>query len=122
MDESPLVKERTATEQMLHEKSIAEGPFAGMTEDESIEFQLREWVKGNSLHNPIREECCPDFSCCAPIRTPDNVRERFGNATREEQRGMLGMFLGGCISQAQESGELPEKGIYIADGTEPEEH
>lgn len=31
-----------------------------MTSDE----QLDEWVKGNSLHNTERDECCPDFSCC----------------------------------------------------------
>ena len=28
-----------------------------MTSDE----QLKEWVKGNSIHNPDRDECCPDF-------------------------------------------------------------
>jgi hypothetical protein len=26
--------------------------------------QLHEWVNGNSIHNTIDDECCPDFSCC----------------------------------------------------------
>ncbi len=27
--------------------------------------QLHEWVNGNSIHNTIDDECCPDFSCCS---------------------------------------------------------
>jgi hypothetical protein len=26
--------------------------------------QCYEWVNGNSIHNFIDNECCPDFSCC----------------------------------------------------------
>ena len=31
-----------------------------MTDDE----QISDWVAGNSRHNPDKDECCPDFSCC----------------------------------------------------------
>ena len=41
-------------------------PFEGMTDEESVGYQVFMWVQGNSLHNPIRDECCPDFSCCDP--------------------------------------------------------
>ena len=35
----------------------------------TIEYQLREWAAGRSVHNGIDRrhgECCPDFSCCYP--------------------------------------------------------
>ena len=38
--------------------------FDGMSEKKSTDYQLSEWVKGRSLHNPITDICCPDFSCC----------------------------------------------------------
>lgn len=25
-----------------------------------------KWVAGESIHNHIDDECCPDFSCCQP--------------------------------------------------------
>ena len=28
--------------------------------------QGRLWVAGESHHNRIDDECCPDFSCCTP--------------------------------------------------------
>lgn len=28
--------------------------------------QGRAWVAGESKHNQIDDECCPDFSCCVP--------------------------------------------------------
>jgi hypothetical protein len=52
--------------------------------------QLREWVKGNPIHNPytpIAEmeggECCPDFSCCNGDLAPLEVREAFKKAHDE---------------------------------------
>ena len=41
-----------------------EDPFSGMTEDESVTHQVTCWEDGNPLHNTVRDECCPDFSCC----------------------------------------------------------
>jgi hypothetical protein len=28
--------------------------------------QAEAWVRGESKHNDIDNECCPDFSCCRP--------------------------------------------------------
>lgn len=28
--------------------------------------QGRAWVEGDARHNVVDDECCPDFSCCAP--------------------------------------------------------
>jgi hypothetical protein len=28
--------------------------------------QLEKWVNGENIHNPTRDECCPDFACCQP--------------------------------------------------------
>ena len=43
-----------------------------MTSDE----QLAEWVKGNSIHNQDRDECCPDFSCCDnELLAPEDERK-----------------------------------------------
>lgn len=63
------------------------------------EEQLTEWVKGNSIHNTDRDECCPDFSCCNPdVNTPKEERELFmelhDNKDEPEKMRMLGMFLG----------------------------
>ncbi len=29
--------------------------------------QGRKWVAGESHHNRVDDECCPDFSCCMPV-------------------------------------------------------
>lgn len=28
--------------------------------------QAKQWISGESVHNTIDDECCPDFSCCEP--------------------------------------------------------
>src|SRR5688572_28939536 len=33
---------------------------------ESVLIQTRMWVDGNPVHNTLKDECCPDFSCCVP--------------------------------------------------------
>jgi len=38
--------------------------FIGLSDAESLALQFNEWCKGRPLHNPIRNECCIDFSCC----------------------------------------------------------
>ncbi len=65
------------------------------------EEQLEQWVKGISVHNPTRDECCPDFSCCRPnLMAPEEQRRRF--AEHPEQRGaMLGMFLGAMLADSK---------------------
>ncbi len=74
-----------------------------------ISEQLDEWVKGNPIHNDERDECCPDFSCCAGKIAPKDERERFAKAHYEGDEAtkhqMLMMFLGNAFSN---------KKIYIA--------
>jgi hypothetical protein len=28
--------------------------------------QTLAWAQGRPYHNPVDDECCPDFSCCHP--------------------------------------------------------
>ncbi len=40
--------------------------------------QLNAWVAGDSKHNTVDDECCPDFSCCRPeLLAPKARREEF---------------------------------------------
>jgi len=60
--------------------------------------QLTEWLKGNPVHNEIRDECCPDFSCCQPdLLWPEEQRQEFVDAGDEKRNGMLMMALGGLL-------------------------
>lgn len=34
--------------------------------EDRVRAQGIEYVKGNPQHNPVDDECCPDFSCCSP--------------------------------------------------------
>lgn len=68
----------------------------------TIDEQLEQWLKGNSIHNKERDECCPDFSCCdGGDIAPLEVRERFVKAHREHdletKTQMLLMFLGKAL-------------------------
>lgn len=50
----------------------------GNSYKERAAYQLDEWVKGNSIHNDVDDECCPDFSCCNPnLLQPKEIRETF---------------------------------------------
>lgn len=52
--------------------------------------QLDLWVSGKSVHNPTRNECCPDFSCCQPrLQWPEAKRRQFAQAGRRERDRML---------------------------------
>ncbi len=63
--------------------------------------QLAEWLKGNPVHNKIRDECCPDFSCCEPrLLWPEERRQEFADADEEKRFGMLGQSLGACLAVA----------------------
>ena len=57
MSEKPGIVFTTHTEVSEEVKKL----FKGMTKKESSTYQLSDWVEGRSLHNPIRDECCPDF-------------------------------------------------------------
>lgn len=63
--------------------------------------QLAEWLKGNSIHNDDRDECCPDFSCCNPDSLVDyRTRKAFIDGDEKTRISMLGMFLGNAFSDA----------------------
>lgn len=84
--------------------------FDGMDEKQSIQFQLDEWVKGNPLHNPVRGECCPDFSCCEPeFLAPEATRRAFAAADDDMQMQLLGGFLCSALQKA-----FGEKDVYVA--------
>ncbi len=82
-----------------------------MTPDE----QLAEWLKGNSIHNDERDECCPDFSCCEPSLLADQkTRQAFVDGAWDVRYQMLMMFLSVGCSQMAGTGE-----IYVT-GDDPE--
>lgn len=62
--------------------------------------QLDEWVKGNSIHNKDRDECCPDFSCCRPELLASEIERRtFRNGDEKVRTEMLMMFLGAALAK-----------------------
>ncbi len=64
----------------------------------SVKTQLKLWVRGESVHNAMRDECTPDFSCCRPeLLDPKKVREAFANASETERPAMLAHFLGAML-------------------------
>jgi len=86
--------------------------FEGMSKEESIEFQLQQWVEGVPLHNPITDMCCPDFACCAPSHRslPINLRRAFAQAYRNNNSAITQAIL------------LLGIGISLADLNEVDEH
>ena len=57
------------------------------------------------MHNPVRDECCPDFSCCHPEGLMDeDLRIKFSNAVKmgdeDLKMKILGMALSGLTSDA----------------------
>lgn len=78
-------------------------PFDGMTYEQSANYQLEQWVKGNPLHNPIGDECCPDFSCCNPeLLIPEEVLQKFKQAHEtcddETKMQILGIAISGLAA------------------------
>lgn len=87
--------------------------IVGKNYEERNLFQLNEWVKGNSLHNDIDEECCPDFSCCNEILKADVVlrqtfKQIYLTGSQDMKIQMLGTFLGAAIAAA-----LPDNKVKI---------
>lgn len=69
----------------------------------NCEKQLELWVKGKSIHNNERDECCPDFSCCQPhLLAPEHERKAFSEVCRKNdgktKTSMLIEFLGRAFS------------------------
>ena len=88
--------------------------FIGMTDRESCNHQLKYWVEGIPLHNIIRNECCPDFSCCSGGEMMDiSIRLRFAEAVKssddDTKMAILGMALGRAINTI-----CPDKKLRIA--------
>ena len=71
--------------------------FEGLSNDESLVYQLEEWVRGNPMHNPIRDECCPDFSCCQGDMMEEEVRKRFANAYYNNDIETMTMILASSL-------------------------
>lgn len=66
-----------------------------MTSAESCGYQLGEWLRGNPMHNCIRDECCPDFSCCATkIKSSMEERLDFVNHILERDSNEWGLIAG----------------------------
>jgi len=64
------------------------------------------WVDGDSRHNDIDDECCPDFSCCSEQRTPRDQREAFAAATGREREMMLMTFMSRGIELMGHGGKV----------------
>lgn len=88
--------------------------FEGMGDRESVSFQTEQWAKGVPLHNPVRDECCPDFSCCGGTLMSFKTRQRFLEARRngEDQTvsSILSMGLSGLVSELDPSGHVIAEG------------
>lgn len=85
-----------------------------MTEAESLQYQMDEWVAGRPWHNTVRDECCPDFSCCGGDLAPADVRQAFARADDDTQFQMLAMFLGKMIDKHHGDGK-----VYVAGVDDP---
>ena len=71
-----------------------------MNDRESVRHQLNEWVAGRPWHNAVRDECCPDFSCCNPDKMwPKEMRVEFANADDQTQQEMCFAGLGKLLSE-----------------------
>jgi hypothetical protein len=57
-----------------------------MTPDEQLDL----WLRGESVHNPTTDECCPDFSCCCPdLKQSDEDRARYYAHIKDREAGRL---------------------------------
>lgn len=69
-------------------------------------YQLAAWLRGRPEHNKADDECCPDFSCCAPALLADlETRVTFVEAFLDDPESekvfhMLGMFLSACMADS----------------------
>ena len=45
-----------------------------------VRAQTLAWINGRPYHEPVTNECCPDFSCCVPelFTADEQQRQREG--------------------------------------------
>lgn len=98
------------------EKEVKEKLFLGMSDSESVTHQLECWVNGLSLHNPIRDECCPDFSCCMGDRMNKKTRELFYKAFKDNDEKTIMAVLVMALTNLTKDND-----VYIA-GEDQKEH
>lgn len=91
--------------------------FTGLNSKQSVEYQLKKWVEGTSLHNPVRDECCPDFSCCNGNIMPVEAREKFAEAYANDDESTMWSILGMGLAGLASDNDI---NIHVAgeDGTE----
>jgi len=41
------------------------------------------WVAGESQHNEVDDECCPDFSCCCPTLFEQDKEKRVAQFNKQ---------------------------------------
>lgn len=44
---------------------------------ERARVQCLVWAQGRPYHEPVNDECCPDFSCCRPSLFMKDEAERW---------------------------------------------
>jgi len=77
----------------------------------TLDEQLKEWVKGNSLHMTDPEMCCPDFSCCeSDLLASEEERNIYLSGNDEIRINMLMMFLEALL--IKKGWSLEEAEIY----------
>lgn len=73
----------------------------------TVDEQLALWRRGVNTHNPERDECCPDFSCCQPeLARPLAERETFCQSDKEKQLELMSQYLGALIVHAGVSARI----------------
>jgi hypothetical protein len=84
----------------------------GDTYEERYNYQLDQWAQGNSIHNTVDDQCCPDFSCCnKKMDTPIEIRKTFQAASEEQRETFLYTFLGQALGTIDNG-----KNVFIANG------
>lgn len=79
----------------------------------TIREQLELWVEGNSVHNPDRDECTPDFSCCDPeLRAPLKERVLFWEAYKRNDTSIMEALLFKFLNAGVKRW-APEKNIEV---------
>ena len=62
--------------------------------------QVNLWVKGHSMHNPVTEDCCPDFSCCIPsIETPLETKLQYQEALENDDEPAMRRLLFSFVTE-----------------------
>jgi len=90
------------SESLEHYKTItaeqAISEYDGLTDRMSITHQVLAWNNGVATHNPIRDECCPDFSCCGEPMWSDHERQVFTQAFLDGNDEVTDAMCNGALS------------------------